>query len=52
MCDRSSDLTEKPSTKDSGSICKQNSQFFTSEKHIELIVIFFLFVQISIHGCV
>ena len=32
---------KKTSTKDSRSIPKQNTQFFTSEKLIDLIVIFF-----------
>ena len=46
---RSSNLAQKPSTKDSGSICKQNMQFFTLEQFQELIIIliFFLFIQIS-----
>ena len=35
----SSDLAKNPSTKNSGSICKQNTQFFTSEKLIDLIVV-------------
>ena len=46
---RPSDLAEKNnSTKDSGPICKQNTQFFTSEKLVDLIVTFLLFIQISI----
>ena len=45
---RSSDLAEKPSTKDFRLICKQNTQFFTSEKLIDLMVIFF-FIQISVY---
>ena len=46
ICNRSSDLAEKPSTKDSGAICKQNAHFFTPEKHIYLTLISFLFIQI------
>ena len=38
---KSSDLAEKLTAKDSGSICYQSTQFFTSEKLIDLIVIFF-----------
>ena len=34
-------IYKKTSTKDSRSIPKQNTQFFTSEKLIDLIVIFF-----------
>ena len=30
----------------------KNMQFFTSETHTDLIVFFFLFIQISIHGYV
>ena len=48
---RSTDLAEKPSTKDSGSICNQQVQFFKSEKITDLNVIFLLFIQKSIHGC-
>ena len=39
----SSGIAEKPSLKASESTCKQNTQFFTSEKLIDLFVIFFLF---------
>ena len=35
---------KKNSIKDSGSICKQNTQFFTLEKLIDLIVTF-IFIQ-------
>ena len=40
----SPDLTEIPSTKDSGSICKQNTQFITLGKLKNIILIsFFLY---------
>ena len=45
-------LTDKPRKKYYGSISNQNTQFFTSEKLIDLIVIFFLFKQILIYGCI
>ena len=47
------DLTEnKPSTTDSVSICRQKTQFLTSDNLSDLVVILLLFLQISIHGCV
>ena len=46
------DLTEKPSTMDSVSICRQKTQFLTSDNFNDLVVILLLFIQISIHGCV
>ena len=42
----------KSSTKDSSSTRFQNTQFFTSEKLVDLIVIFSFHTKISIHGCV
>ena len=50
--DRSSDLAEKLSTKDSRSICKENTHFFTSEKMYWFNCDIFTFNAKSIHGCV
>ena len=41
------DLAEKPSWKDSGSICKQAIQFFASDKPIGFIVILYFNANIN-----
>ena len=49
---KATDLTEIPNSQDSLSIIKQTHNFSHQKKLIDFVVNFYIFIQITIHGCI